>query len=265
MGKTQNRVKGSKKNHVWIVPVIISAFVTVTFLVLFFIVIFATEETKSYNAAAEEYNEIAKKYNNEVQKVAVYNIEGMPEEFGSINNESVSYGYVLLSVLRGNTPKKISEDIETIHSLIGMIDEYFQVFELIDSPEESLVVARIKNVESITGYECVTEEHNPDGLLGKEEGYEACIYFTTSYFSPSDVPGTSIVEKGTDGGGAIEIYSSKEKAEARCEYLAQFDNTILYSGSYAIVGTMVIRTSYALNYEEQLELTNLITEALTSL
>lgn len=30
----------------------------------------------------------------------------------------------------------------------------------------------------------------------------------------------------------------------RCEYLSDYDNTILYSGSYTLLGTMAIRASY---------------------
>ena len=51
----------------------------------------------------------------------------------------------------------------------------------------------------------------------------------------------------------------------RVSYLAGFDNTILYSGSYAIVGTMVIRTSYLLTDEEQYNLTDAITRAVTKI
>lgn len=79
------------------------------------------------------------------------------------------------------------------------------------------------------------------------------------------IPGNSIVDKGTDCGGSIEIYESRKNAEERCSYLSEFENTILYSGSYAIVGTMVIRTSYLLNGNEQLKLTDEITKKLTEI
>lgn len=90
-----------------------------------------------------------------------------------------------------------------------------------------------------------------------------CIYFTVAAARPNEVPGNSTVAKGTDAGGAVEVYSSLADAEARVEYLAGFDGTVLYSGSYAIVGTMVIRTSYKLSNEQQFDLTNAITTALT--
>ena len=109
----------------------------------------------------------------------------------------------------------------------------------------------------------MTEDNNPDGLLNKDGGYSSCVYFTVEKIDSEKIKGDSIVAKGADAGGAIEVYSTLEEAEVRCEYLSGFDGTILYSGSYAIVGTMVIRTSYLLTNEEQYELTDIITQTLT--
>lgn len=96
---------------------------------------------------------------------------------------------------------------------------------------------------------------------------EICVFYLTAYthsaINQNEIPGNNIVAKGTDAGGALEVYANREDAEARVDYLAGFDNTILYSGSYAIVGTMVIRTSYKLTDEQQLILTDAITRAVT--
>ena len=67
---------------------------------------------------------------------------------------------------------------------------------------------------------------------------------------------------GTAGGGAVEIFSSREDAEARMEYLAFFDGSVMAAGSYDIEGTCVIRTSKYLSEEQQKELTKKIREAL---
>ena len=48
--------------------------------------------------------------------------------------------------------------------------------------------------------------------------------------------GDSPVSKGTDGGGAIEVYGTLEDAEARCEYLHGFDNTILSRVKNTVTG-----------------------------
>jgi hypothetical protein len=134
----------------------------------------------------------------------------------------------------------------------------------ITAPTSDWVIEKLGTVEKITGTQAVTEELDPDDLLGKEGGFSACVYFTVSDINPEETVGDSIVAKGTDSGGAVEVYPTVKDAEARCEYLSGFDGTVLYSGSYAIVGTTVIRTSYKLTNEQQMELTNAITVALTS-
>ena len=145
------------------------------------------------------------------------------------------------------------------------IQTAIKVVTQITAPDGEWISNRLSNVNGITGIQAVTEELDSDDLLGKEGGFFACIYFTVHAINSEEVPGNSIVEKGTDAGGAVEVYSTLADAEARCEYLAGFDGTVLYSGSYAIVGTMVIRTSYKLTNEQQFDLTNAITGALTSI
>lgn len=54
------------------------------------------------------------------------------------------------------------------------------------------------------------------------------------------------------------------QTQAPCDYLGSFDETILYTGSYAMVGTMVVRTSYLLTGGVQYALTDEIIHALTT-
>ena len=77
--------------------------------------------------------------------------------------------------------------------------------------------------------------------------------------------GDTIIDKGTDGGGAIEVYANVEDAESRNEYLAGFDGGVLASGSHIVVGTCVVRTSDELAASKQKELEAAVIEALTKL
>ena len=67
------------------------------------------------------------------------------------------------------------------------------------------------------------------------------------------------------------LYPKEQTEVVQSRYMAHWrmlklvDNTILYTGSYAIVGTMVIRISYIYTTEEQYEMTNRITKELTKL
>ena len=120
-------------------------------------------------------------------------------------------------------------------------------------------------VDSIVQILPVSIGDDPNGLLSLDGGYTSCVYFTTTSVPPGSVQGANPVEKGTDGGGAIEVFATIEDAKCRCDYLGQYDGTLLYSGSYAILGTMVIRTSYLLSNKEQIDLTNAIMEKFTEI
>lgn len=219
----------------------------------------------NYNIAVKEFNTYVDDYNKIASTTSVDNIEGVASSLQKLNIENESVFEAVKVVLGKNSRKKINKDTNTIYELITDIENSVQIIEQITAPSEKFVTERLKTVPTILEMQSVTKDNNPDGLLNKDGGYTSCIYFSSEKISQEDVPGKDIVSKGTDCGGAVEIYDSLGEANARCEYLSGFDGTVLYSGSYAIIGTMVIRTSYLLTNEEQLELTNNITKALTAL
>lgn len=223
------------------------------------------EATKAYNEAVEVFNREVAEYNTAVAQTSVANIEGLPTSLETLSLASESYDDNAEVVRGENSKEKIAADTATILDMSEQVKTMTSIVKQLTVPSGEWVANRLNNVTMITGTQAVTEALNPDGMLGKEGGYTSCIYFTVAAALPSDVPGNSIVEKGTDAGGAVEVYATLADAEARIEYLAGFDGTVLYSGSYAIVGTMVIRTSYKLSNEQQLNLTSAITAALTSI
>ena len=80
-----------------------------------------------------------------------------------------------------------------------------------------------------------------------------------------DITGSTIIEKGTDCGGSIEVYSVAEDAVARNDYLASFDGGIFASGSHIVVGTVLVRTSNELTASQQKEIEANIITALTEI
>ena len=230
-----------------------------------FVVSPAVSTTKDYNIAVKEYNDVVYQYNNAALYSATYNIEGMPDYLRSLPEAAPSFSAVLSSCLKGNNKSKIESDISTLRSLTEGLEEAVSVAQQITAPKESWIIDRLKRVDSILKCDTVSKTNDPNGMLGQTGGYYSCIYFSTSYFDPSSVDGKDLIAKGTDGGGAVEVYATKDDAEARSDYLAGFDNTLLYTGSYAVVGTMVIRTSYKLETPTQYELTDKIIKAFTSL
>lgn len=121
-------------------------------------------------------------------------------------------------------------------------------------PVESFAIERIQAVEGIIGVSAVTEDNDPNKNLGKQGGYTAQIFFSHNLVNQADIIGNSIIDKGTDCGGSLEVYNTVEEAENRNSYLSTFDGGIFASGSHKVVGTMIVRTSNILTASQQKEL-----------
>lgn len=258
---TENKKRPWKK--VYIVCVLAMAIVAGTLFVS--LIIPAQNATKNYNVAVENYNTVAEKYNDAAAKTSLANIDGLITKADTLDRVSESYFAVIISVMGGNSKEKILKDVSTLEEMSEALEENVRVVEQITVPDEAWLIGRLQSVDGVQKVEAVTKDDDPNGMLNKEDGYVSCIYFSYDKVDDSSVPGDSIIDKGTDCGGAIESYGTLKEAENRVEYLKEFDDTILYSGSYAIVGTMVIRTSYLLSDDAQYDLTDAITQAITKI
>lgn len=206
-------------------------------------------DTEVYTEAAEAYNRSVDEYRGLLNITSVENITGLPEDPEPYEIRSDLPQQELLA-----ETDRILREWEDLRYAILLARQ-------ITGPSEPWVTERLRTVDGITETAAVTEDRDPNGMLGKAGGYTACVYFTFDGVPQETISGADVIAKGTDGGGAVEVYRTAADALARCEYLAQFDNTLLYTGSCAVVGTMVIRTSYALADEEQWILTDRITRA----
>ena len=189
-------------------------------------------------------------------KAAQRKIPDLPKKTADINAET----------------KKLSEPLD-YSSVINAISEKQTAYQnsvlqmkQITNPNEDFVIQRLKGIPNISGYQAVTEDHDPNGNLNKQGGYTSTVYFSTPLIDQSSVYGNDIVDKGTECGGAIEVYASEEDAEKRDSYLASFDGAgMLNSGSHKVLGTIVILTSTKLTAAQQNEFTNNITNKLLEL
>lgn len=189
-------------------------------------------------------------------KAAQRKIPDLPKKTADINAET----------------KKLSEPLD-YSSVINAISEKQTAYQnsvlqmkQITNPNEDFVIQRLKGIPNISGYQAVTEDHDPNGNLNKQGGYTSTVYFSTPLIDQSSVYGNDIVDKGTECGGAIEVYASEEDAEKRDSYLASFDGAgMLNSGSHKVLDTIVIRTSTKLTATQQNEFTNNITNKLLEL
>lgn len=156
--------------------------------------------------------------------------------------------------------------ISTVSNAKKNYEDSIQSLKQITAPTDDFVMERLQRIDTITAMEAVTEEHDPNGQLNKQGGYIGCIYFSDTQVDRSQLyiedGKDNVIDIGTDGGGAIEIFSSPEEANVRNDYLASFDGGMFASGSHYVEGTCLIRTSNYLNGTQQKELTSKITEAL---
>ena len=144
------------------------------------------------------------------------------------------------------------------------LEKSIKQYELVDNPTEAYVIECLQNVEHVADISAVTEDNDPNGQLNKPGGYTATVYYSDDrIFLDSSFYGTSVIEQGTDGGGAIEVYSTVEDAEKRRDYLAAYDGGIFASGTHTVIGTVLVRTSNELKGSEQQDMEAKIIAALT--
>lgn len=160
-------------------------------------------------------------------------------------------------------PLDYSDTISDITDKQEALEISITQLKQVTNPSQDFIIQRLQGIDGITGYQAVTEDHDPNGNLNKQGGYTAAIYFSSAAIDQNAVYGSDIVEKGTEGGGCVEVYASTEDAENRNTYLSAFDGAgFLNSGSHTVVGTVVIRTSSNLTATQQTDLTQKITDKL---
>ena len=231
-----------------------------------------------------------------------------------------------------------SEEINEVGTAQKNYENSIHMLANITKPSDRFVKERLKRVKTVIQAEAVTPENDPNGLLGKKDGYIGCVYFldesvdqsllpkeafskkekkekkdtadeamsadtaaTVSEATSADTAGTEaeaassdragteteaeassadtaaaaaeavpaeregaadVVMIGTAGGGAVEVFASREEAEKRAEYISFFEGSVMDAGSCTVEGTCLIRTSKYLSGDQQEKLTKKIREAL---
>lgn len=161
--------------------------------------------------------------------------------------------------------KELKKEVDystDIKSIVQKIDSYstsVQQLKQITNPTNIFIEERLKEIDTITGVQSVTETNDKNELLNKQGGYTASVYFTDNEVT-EEVDGRDIVEKGNMAGGNVEVYKTVAEAKKRDDYLSAFDGTptFINAGSHYIFGTIIIRTSPYLTASQQQDLTNKI-------
>ena len=178
----------------------------------------------------------------------------VPKELEDIKSETEK--------LKGIT---CTEETETVEKATSNLETSIKKCELVTAPEQDYVIKCLKTVKNVGKIEPVTEDHDPNGMLGKQGGYTAQIYFSSPLVKDPYLTG-DVIDDGTDGGGSVEVFTTNEEAKTREEYLAGFDSSgALASGSHKVVGSCLVRTSNNLKASQQKKLEKQIIKALTKL
>ena len=164
-----------------------------------------------------------------------------------------------------STPPDYTEISKEVDETYNEYDTSIKQYKQLINPSEDFVIQRLQTIDEIADVRAVTEDNDPNGNLNKPGGYTATVYFESKKVNQDDVYGANLIEKGTDAGGAIEVYANEEDAKKREEYLAAFDGSILASGSHNVVGTVLVRTSNELTATQQKKLEEKIINALSKL
>ena len=171
----------------------------------------------------------------------------------------------LIASTSGIAKPDYTSTISEIQTAQKTLEDSITINKQIMNPSEDFVKNKLSTISSITEMQGVTEDNDPNGNLNKAGGYTSTVYFSVSLIDQSQVYGDTLIDKGTDAGGSIEVYSTVEDAEKRNTYLGAYDGSFLSSGSHTVLGTIVIRTSDKLTASQQKELESQIIACFTTL
>lgn len=169
-----------------------------------------------------------------------------------------------------STPVDYSDELTALSTAYTNLENSKKQYKQVVNPSEEFVMQRILTVDDVADARAVTEDQDPNGNLHKAGGYTSTIYFESKTVNQSDVYVSGkyadvLIDKGTDAGGAIEVYENVEDAEKRRDYLATYDGTIQANGTHTVIGTVLVRTSNKLMATQQKELEQKVIDALTRL
>ena len=236
-------------------------------------------EVPDYTQEIEAVRSAQKNYEKSVRKLA--NITSPPDSFVKERLERIDTVVQAEAVSAGNDPNGLLGTkggyLGCVYFLDERIDRSLLPQEAFEkdgkkasedekapesSSEEEASAADSATEEAAASEGGTAAEAAEAGTAAAAEGGTAAEAAAAGEDSPKKNPSIDVVMIGTAGGGAVEIYSSREEAEKRAEYISFFDGSVMDAGSCAIEGTCLIRTSKYLDEEGQEKLTRAVREAL---
>lgn len=162
-----------------------------------------------------------------------------------------------------NEPLDYSDIINQLNEAVSTYETSIKQYKQFLNPSEEFLVQRLNTVDEITDVIALTEETDENKRMNKAHGYVVKVFFESSNLNQADLKetyGESLIERGTDAGGTVEIFINEEDAKARQEYIQSLP--LQQNESVRVVGTVVIRTSEELTSNLQKALEEKIVEAI---
>lgn len=156
----------------------------------------------------------------------------------------------------------ISKNAEQYESPYLIYNESLQHSENFIMPSEEFCKKALNNTEGVIDITAVTDYHDPNGGLSREDGYTSCLVFSYEGIDLEQIDGYDLIDKGICVGGYIEIYRTEEDAQKRLDSFAKVRK--IGVGGCGRVGTIIIRTSPMLSSKDQQVLFENIVQAIDS-
>lgn len=98
------------------------------------------------------------------------------------------------------TEETLVAQTEEIKGMEKSLTDSQKQYAQIVNPTEEFVVERLKRVKPIDKVKAVTEDNDPNGMLGKQGGYTAQVYFSSPWVKDEyGIYTGDVIEDGTDG------------------------------------------------------------------
>ena len=278
--------KNNKKKKIVIISSIVAVLVIIVAMLSIFIispyvkavnnynkaVSYVTEKNTELDKSIEKINNLIDKSEKVIDENVITNAKEATKKAGAakrvIGKKPKTTEKLIEETKKLEKPLDYSTELKELEEAYSTYDTSIKQYKQLTNPSEEFIIQRLKTIDDVVDVRAVTEDHDPNGQLHKPGGYTSTVYFeskTVDQSKLSYLDTNDLIEKGTDAGGAIEVYETEELAIKRRDYLATYDGTIFSNGSHTVVGTCLVRTSNKLSASKQKELENKVIEALTKL
>ena len=118
-----------------------------------------------------------------------------------------------------------TEQVEAVEKAQKAYTDSVQMLTNVTAPPDTFVKDRLAKIDTVVQAQAVTAEHDPNGLLGREDGYTGCVYFLDDRIDRSLLPQEAFAkeqdnnkdkekDKEKDSDKDKEEDTDKEKEEA---------------------------------------------------